>query len=359
MPNTVLHVISGLGMGGAERNLVQIASGLKRLNIPQHVACVGDAGYWADDLRAQGIGVTPLGVISMLNVPAGLLRLFFLLRTLKPQVLQGWMYHGDLFAALAHQIAPGRQARRLFWNLRASNTDDGGYGRIVAVNARLSTWPDLIVANSTSGLEHHLARGYRPRRTKVIPNGIDTERFRPDLTARSEVRAQFGIPQDAVVAIHVARVDPMKDHPAFLQSMAELSGLRGILVGAGTETLSLPDNVQALGLRHDVERFYAAADIVVSTSAFAEGFSNTVAEGMSAGLIPIVTDIGDAQLIVGDVEKVVASRNPELIVRALRRVSELPLAERQSKAQQARKRIVEQFSLSRAIDRYARLYDAA
>jgi glycosyltransferase involved in cell wall biosynthesis len=80
---------------------------------------------------------------------------------------------------------------------------------------------------------------------------------------------------------------------------------------------------------------------------------------MSAGLIPIVTNVGDAQLIVGDVEKVVASRNPELIVRALRRVSELPLAERQSKAQQARKRIAEQFSLSLAIDRYARLYDAA
>jgi glycosyltransferase involved in cell wall biosynthesis len=346
-------------MGGAERNLAQVADKLQLQGLLQHVVSVGDGGVWGDWLSARGIGVSTLRATNILHAPWAVSRLSSLIRQLQPAVIQGWMYHGDLFAALAHRITPARKDRRLFWNLRASNTDQGGYRSIVAINARLSAWPDLIIANSKVGVDFHLAQGYRPRRVEIIPNGIDIEKFQADAAIRKKARADLGIPTEALVAIHVARVDPMKDHGSFLRAMASLPQLRGLLVGAGTETLATPSNVQALGLCRDVEQYYAASDIVVSTSAFAEGFSNVLAEGMSAGLIPVTTEVGDARLIVGESGFVVPPRSPEAIAAAIGQVAELSPADRRSRAQQARQRIVDNFSLERTVGRFAGLYSSA
>ena len=98
------------------------------------------------------------------------------------------------------------------------------------------------------------------------------------------MRSELGIPEDATVLAHVARVDPMKDHGSFLAAMKELPDLFALLVGAGTENLPAAGNVLRLGRRHDVARLFAAADFAVSSSGFGEGFSNALAEGMACGL---------------------------------------------------------------------------
>ena len=166
---------------------------------------------------------------------------------LQPDIIQGWMYHGDLAAMAAHLVAHGRLRRRLCWNIRASNVEDARYTKLIRTCGWLSGWPDVIVANSEAGAKFHTAHGYRPRRIVVIPNGIDTDKFRPDPIARAMLRAELGL-GDQVVAVHVARVDPMKDHATFLSAMTSLPGISGLLVGAGTESLVCPANVRALGV---------------------------------------------------------------------------------------------------------------
>ena len=342
-------------MGGAERNLAQVAEALQARGFVQHVACAKERGIWADELEASGIPVTVLDIRSAADMPRGLFELFRLVHQLRPNVLQGWMYHGNLLAALAHRFVRGPD-RRLLWNLRASNMDEAGYRSILRWSARLSTWPEAILANSRAGLDFHLAWGFRPRRSEVIPNGIDTDKFRPDAARRSRLRAELDIPADAFVAIHVARVDPMKDHKMFLQGLAANPRIYGLLVGAGTEDLVLPTNVQALGLRRDTERLYPAADVVVSTSAFGEGFSNILAEGMSSGLVPIATDVGDSQLIIADTGHLIPRRDPEVLAKTLGIESANAADERASRGLRARARIEENFTLARAADRYERLY---
>jgi glycosyltransferase involved in cell wall biosynthesis len=353
---SVLHVISGLGMGGAERNLAQVAGGLQRAGMQQYVACIRPSEIWSEALTAQGVPVFQLDVDGALKAPFGLARLVSIVRRLRPDCVQGWMYHGDLFAALAHRLAGGRG--RLFWNLRASDTAPGGYGGLVRLNAVLSGWPDAIVANSQAGLDYHKARGYRPRRAVVIANGIDTDAFRPDPQARIRYRRELGLADDAPVAIHVARVDPMKDHAMFIAAMAQAPQMTGLMVGAGTQDLPHPGNVRALGLRRDVAALYAAADFVVSTSAYAEGFSNVIAEGMSCGLVPLATDIGDARVIVGDCGHVIAAGDAAALARLLAAQAAQDAEERARRGVAARARIVDNFALAVAQDRYARLYSA-
>lgn len=348
----VMHVISGLDTGGAEAFLVQLATALKSRGFAQDVVSVTTPGAHASTLEAEGIPVHALNVGSLTGAMAAVGRLAALVRKTRPDVMQGWMYYGDLFAALANKVVPGN--RRLYWNLRASDTVEGGYGRLVRINAKMSGWPDLVIANSQTGLDFHLKHGYRPRRTDVIPNGVNTGKFRPDAGERAALRFELGLPEDAVVAIHVARLNPMKDHASFLKAMHSLPQMRGLLVGAGTETLDLPGNVTALGLRKDVDRLYRCGDIVVSSSAFAEGFSNVLAEGMSSGLIPIATDVGDARLIIGDTGQVVPIRDPEALAKAL--ASEAQHPDREARKRAARARMVENFTLARAVERFATIY---
>jgi glycosyltransferase involved in cell wall biosynthesis len=230
------------------------------------------------------------------------------------------------------------------------------YAGVIRWGAALSQWPDVIVANSEAGAAFHASQGYRPRLVKVIANGIDTRRFKPDAAVRSSLRAQLGISDDAIVVTHVARVDAMKDHVTCLSAMTAIPNVFGVLAGAHTEALQTPPNVRALGLRRDVERLYAMSDIVISTSAFGEGFSNAVAEGMSCGLVPISTDVGDARLIIGDTGHVIAPRDPKALAAAIAEVAASLPAERAARGLRARARIIERFSLENAVDTYEALY---
>ena len=148
----------------------------------------------------------------------------------------------------------------------------------------------------------------------------------------------------------------MKDQANFLSAMGQLPSVVGVMVGAGTQDLAVPPNVRALGVRRDTSELYPVGDIIASTSAFGEGFSNVIAEGMSAGLIPVVTDVGDARRIVGDCGWVVPPRDPPAFAIALGEVTKLPAAERRSRGLAARRRVVENFTLAQCVEKYRRLY---
>jgi glycosyltransferase involved in cell wall biosynthesis len=354
----IIHVITGLGIGGAEAMLVQVAGALNARGIPQHVVCLVGRGENAKRLEDQGVQVSSLDMHGFYNSLFALFKLCLIVARVRPSTIQGWMYHGNLMAALAHRLSPGQAHRKLYWGLRASNMDDLRYGWINKLCARISHWPNIVIANSQAGALSHEKIGYRPRRIEIIANGIDTRRFHPDNVLRTKMRAELGIASNAVVAIHVARVDPMKDHAIFLAAMKNKSSVVGLLVGAGTQNLTVPPNVHALGVRNDVERLYPAADIVVSSSAFGEGFSNVIAEGMSAGLRPVVTDVGDARVIVGDTGRLVPPGDVAALAEAIDAEAVASPEERSSRGLRARARIQENFSIAKAIDAFANLYAA-
>jgi glycosyltransferase involved in cell wall biosynthesis len=354
----VVHVITGLGTGGAETMLVQLSVALQARGLSQHVVGITSDEAVAGDLRVNNVGLTILGAQSFASLSGAALKLARTVNALRPRIIQGWMYHGNLGASLCHHICRNARSRSLFWNLRASNMDEGRYGRLIRWSGLVSKFVDVVIANSEAGVEFHRSRGFRPKRFMVIDNGINIKKFHPDAAIYRQVRAELGISEDAIVVIHVARVDPMKDHANFLAAMARVPTVIGILVGSGTQDLSLPPNVRALGLRHDVERLLAAADVIASTSAFGEGFSNAIAEGMSAGLIPIATDVGDSRRIIGDVGTVVPPRDPDAFSQAIAAVASLPKDERSRRGVLARERILSHFALDLAIDRYFQLYAA-
>jgi len=360
-PGKILYVTAGLRGGGAEAMLTRLATATPGVADEIIVVSLIPAEAHVEQLRAAGVMVMELNFDRAAGVARGLVELAKLIAARRPDIVQGWMYHGDL-AALVTLIMSGRRKRtRLVWSIRCTALDlrhYGGFGLRLVVKActLLSGWPDLVTANSVAGLKSHLALGYRPRRAEVVANGIDVDAFRPDPAARRAVRLDLGIPENAIVLAHVARVDAMKDHAAFLAAMAQLPDVSALLVGAGTENLPAAHNLIRLGRRQDVARLFAAADFVVSSSRFGEGFSNVLGEGMACGLPAIATDVGDAKLIVGDTGVVVPPEDPAALAAGIRPLAGESAAARADRGARARTRIVENFALAGAVERHVQLY---
>jgi glycosyltransferase involved in cell wall biosynthesis len=354
-----MHVITGLGTGGAEAMLTALAVARVRDGAPTCVVSLLPGGANRARLAAAGVEVADLGMSRGRVGLGSLRRLARLIRAWRPDAIQSWMYHADLASLLALWLSGRRRATRLFWGVRCSDMDWSRYGAlsrlVVRLCARLSPCPDAVTVNSEAGRAWHARLGYRPRRFVVVDNGLDPARFAPDAGARAAVRAELGLAPDALVVGAVARLDPMKDYPTLLAALGRLEGVVCVAVGKGTDTLPPTPGLRALGERGDVARLLNGFDIFVSASAFGEGFSNAVAEAMATGLPVVATDIGDARRIVGDAGVVVPPRDPAALAEAIRGLAADP-ARRRDLGARGRARVETQFTVARAAAAFEALY---
>jgi glycosyltransferase involved in cell wall biosynthesis len=353
-------VITGLGQGGAETMLAKLIEALPE--ITHVVVPLARDLALAPRIAAAGAEVIPLGMRGPLGLPAAVARLAALIRRVRPDVIQSWLYHADLAATLARAVAFSRAP--LAWSLRCSDMDLARYAPatrlVVRALARLSGVPAVIASNSEAGLAWHRRLGYRPRRSIVIPNGFDTDRFRPDPEARSRLGAMLGWGEEAVVVGLVARVDPMKDHAGFLAALARTEpALRAVLVGRGTEALAIPaalaGRVAALGPRDDVAALTPGFDIACLASRFGEGFPNVLGEAMACGVACVTTDVGDASAIVGEAGVVVPPGDPAALAEALSALAADP-DRRRALGAAGRARVLADYALPSVAARCASLW---
>ena len=223
----------------------------------------------------------------------------------------------------------------------------------------MSRFPDLIIANSHAGKKYCLSQGFPANKTIVIANGINTQQFQPDPVSRTKVRNEWGLLPETIAIGLIGRINPMKDHPNFLQAAAILSKKRGnvrffcIGVDEGgaaykqemcrlVEELGLRDKLVWTGGRSDMPAVCNALDIVVSSSAYGEGFGNVIGEAMACNTPCVVTDVGDSASIVGDFDKVVPAQDSPALAKA---IEELIVAKGNTKPH-IRQRILDHFSVT-------------
>lgn len=367
----VVHIITGLETGGAENMLWKLVSA-GSAQLAAVVISLGGHGTFGEKFERIRVPVYTLGMRRGALNPVAIVRLRRLVRALRPILVQGWMYHGNLAATLA--TAALRPTVPLLWNVRQSLYDLRKEKRltrsVIRVSAVLSGRPIGIVYNSRASATQHEAFGFARERTQVIPNGFDLSLYRPDLTARAELKRQLGLANSAVLVGMVGRYHPMKNHAGFLCAMARIdrsTGHRILLVGKGLDeqnhelhelvrTFGLMDSVRFLGERADMPRLMPAFDVVCSASSWGEGFPNVVGEAMACGVPCVVTDVGDAADVVGSTGKVVAPGDPEALARALRQLIEMDPESRQRLGAAARERIAKYFSIEHVARQYEALY---
>jgi len=371
VPLRVVLLTRLLDYGGAERQLVALATGLHgRAEFDVSVVVFYSGGPLESELREAGVRCESPNKCGRWDIVRFLFGLVRILRRNRPDVLYSFLDTPNVLSALLKSVV-GRP--RVVWGIRSSFVDWSQYDWLARGTFRFSRYlsrlASRIVVNSEAGRRHYLAHGYADARLCVIPNGIDTHRFVPDQANRALQRERLHITSDIVLIGIVGRLDAMKDHPGFVTAAGIVARrddkLRFIVVGDGPERYrdELKAQAAACGVSgrivwlpagNDMVAIYNALDILALTS-IGEGFPNVVGEAMACGIPCVVTDVGDAAQIVGETGTVVPPSDPETMASALIALTERLADERESLAQQTRSRIVVQFDHNRFVERSAEL----
>ncbi len=358
----VLLVITSLGVGGAERLVTSLAD--RYAAIGHEVILVrfhGEPELRPGDPRVR------LENLDMRRSPTGVLvamrRFRRLILEFRPDVVNSHLVHANILTRLLRLVTP---MPRLVSS--AHNTNEEGRSRILAY--RLT---DRLVDMSTN-VSKEAVQAFQdqgallPGRMHAIHNGIDTEDFVFDQTARDRIRAELSVSDSTPLIIAVGRLWEQKDYPSLLMAMSGLAcrsvKFRLAIIGDGplrselkelAHSLGIAHQVDFLGVRHDIPALMSACDVFVLSSAW-EGFGLVVAEAMACERVVVATDSGGVREVVGEAGYLVKPRDSEALSGAIGQALRLSDAERKLMGEAARARVVEKFSLAATADRYLAVF---
>ncbi|MCU0633445.1 MAG: glycosyltransferase [Gemmatimonadaceae bacterium] len=358
----LLLVATGLGLGGAETQVVLLAEAFAARGWRVRIVTLIPPTAFAERLDLAAIPVTSLGMRRGWPDPRALGRLAAIVRAWRPDVVHAHMVHANLLARLTRPLAP-----MPVLVCTAHSVDEGGAVLMSAYRAT-DCLGDLLTQVSAAGVARYRALGVvrAPERLVHVANGVPLSPA--DAGARGALRTALGTPSDALVATCVARLEAVKNHDVLLAAWARIAapGRELWLVGDGplrrevaARAAAVGATVRMLGARSDVPAILQASDVFVLASRY-EGLPMSVLEAAAAGLPVVAT-------AVGGIPEVVASGRDGLLVppadevalaEAMASVLAWPPATRHEAGAALRARVVASYALDAVVDRWQALYRA-
>lgn len=297
-----LHIITGLGVGGAEQQLRLL---LRHLPVECDVVTLTNPGPVADGLRADGVRVVHLGMRGNRDLSA-VGRLTRLIREGRYDLVHTHLYRACVYGRIAARLAGVRAAVATEHSLGRAEIEGRPLTRgIRALYLSTERLGAATVAVSSTVAGRLRDWGVPAERIRLVPNGIDADRFRFDPDRRLAVRAALGIPEGAFVVGGVGRLVPGKRFDVAVRAVAALPGVWLLLAGDGPQApalralaarLGAADRIRLLGECGaegggpvpGVPALLSAVDTFVSTSR-EESFGLAAVEALAAGL-PVLHD---------------------------------------------------------------------
>lgn len=364
-PVTVCYVIDDLGDGGAQRQLVTLASRLPRDRFAPHVISLS-----TKKLRlVQAFGEAGIP-ITMISQPgrwgwSALWRLYRLFRRLRPQVVHTWLFTADLYGRLAARLAG---VPKVVTSVRSPDLDKPRHH--VWADRWLSRMTDVITINVEAERDVLCARErIAPARLRTIHNGVDTDELHPALRD-GLARRQWQTPPEAFVIGLIGRLSIEKNPLLFLHAAARIAarvphvyfwvlgeGPLQQAVEEASRSLELAGRVRLLGYQSDIQHALAAIDLIVVPSQY-EGCANVILEAMALGKPVVATHVGgNPELVIeGFTGLLVPPNDVDALADAIERLA-TDRAAAVRLGQAGRERALGHFSVSQMVDAYTRLYE--
>jgi glycosyltransferase involved in cell wall biosynthesis len=354
-----LFLTPTLRNGGAERQTSILLPGLRERGVDARLVALGAGGELVAPLRAAEVPLEVLGMRHRLDL--GPLARSSLVRHFSPEVV---VSRGVSGLYVGHAISLRRRAAHIFNDHRGVGVEPSPrrwlMTRVLARGLR------AVVVVSADQAHRWLRMGCSADRLAVIANGVATD---PITASRAEVRAELGCSEEAVIALMVANLRPLKRVPDFIRAVNEAREtcpeLVGVLAGDGPERglvdrlAGSGNGVRVLGYREDVPRLLAAADLLMLTSEN-EALPMAVLEAMAAGLPVLATRVGGVPSAVSEDETGLLVRPGDVpaLREGLVRLARDP-ALRRSLGAEGKRRCLESWSAERMIDAYLQVMDDA
>ena len=362
----LVFCISTLDVGGAERQLVQLICGLSRSRYEPTLLVLGTPPRPPQDellsiLGEQRVSVQFLNARGWRDGPRVLSQLRQAFATLRPDIVQAFLAHANVAVALA---ARRTRSPAIVTGIRVADER-------INLHAALSRWTEARVARhvcvSESVRMHAVERmGLDRGKTLVVPNGVDVARMQG--VERLPVE-ELGLPAGRRLLLSVSRLDRQKRVDWMLARLprvfARLAEHHLVIAGEGPERRRLERQIRRLGLasrvhlvgwRDDLPRLYAAAEIVLLSSAW-EGMPGAILEAMAAGRPVVTTRVQGVEELLGDnaPAQVVAADDTAGFEAMLMHLA-TDGARREALGSANRARAIRHFSIDAMVTRYEALY---
>lgn len=356
----ILFVITGLGMGGAEHVVVNLADELVKLGHEVKIAYLtGDVLVSPKSFDVELISISMSGARDFAH---GYIKLRRFIKKFKPDVVHSHMYHSNIISRLL----------RLTTNIpkvisTAHSSNEGGKARMLAyrMTDRLA---DISTNVSEEAVKSYvLKKAVKSDRMISIPNGVDTTNFFFNAIDRKEIRKQLNI-ADKKMILCVGRLDEPKDYPNLFSAISMLKNSRQdfkvYIVGDGplknelgtmVNNLNIENYIVFLGVRCDINALMSAADIYVMSSAW-EGLPMAILEAMACERFIVATDCGGIREAIGASGIVVEPKNHIQLSAKLDEALSMSVENRLKYGKLARQRIVDNYSLNANTSLYLSLY---
>lgn len=357
----LLYLITGLGMGGAEKVITNLADNMANLGHQVTlVYMVGEAVVVPDsteiDLIFLDLKKNP--ILAFLNF-------IKILKAKKPEVVHSNMYHANIFARVARIIRP-------FPKLICTSHSDFEGGRLRMLIYFLTSPLMTVATNVSKQAKNKLvqAGGVNSKKMLVINNSVDINKFKSNDFFRQSYRAKFNLKDDELCLLAVGRFHPAKDYPTLIKIFNQLShkekNIRLFIVGDGElrasieaeiKAFALEDKVTLMGVRQDIPQLMNMCDIFISTSAW-EGFGLVLAEAMACSKRVIVSkNAGFMEILGEDSEYLIEAGNVNDFCKAIEGLIHLNQEQIKFIEDGNRRTVEHRFSSEIIINKWLQLYE--
>ncbi len=358
----LMLIITGLGMGGAERQVCDLAD--QFANKGHSVLLVSMTGETINRPQSLKIDVAEL---NMAKTPMGFIKAYWqarqLIKQFKPDVVHSHMVHANIFARLLRLTAP---IKKLICTAHSSN--EGGWSRMLAyrLTDRLC---DISTNVSQDAVDISVKRGAAPaERIISMHNGIDTIRFTFNSECRVTLRKQLKLTDNTPLMLAVGRLTTAKDYPnllnAFSMLPSDLNHVQLAIIGIGEEQdrvealavqLGLTARLHFLGLQRNTHEWMSAADVYVMSSAW-EGMPLVLLEAMACERVVVATDCGGVKEVLGECGILVPPKDSAALSRGLCNGLAFSTVTAKSQGKLARERVLQNFSIEAVTNEWLQLY---
>lgn len=358
----VLIIVTGLGMGGAERQVCDLADHFAQMG--HQILLISMTGETVNRPQSGNVEVVELNMVKSLT---GFIKVYwqarYLIKQFEPHVVHSHMVHANLFARF---LRVSTRMIKLICTAHSSN--EGGRCRMLAYRLTDSLC-DISTNVSQEAVDAFIVQGAIPTgRMLAMHNGIDTEHFTFNSVSRTTLRAELKLLEQTPLILAVGRLTEAKDYPNLLTAFAQLpytlDNVQLAIIGTGEDQahitalaaqLGLTSRVHFLGLQRNVHEWMSAADVFVLSSAW-EGFGLVVAEAMACERVVVATDCGGVKEVVGSAGFLVETKNSQLLAAAIEQGINLSLDIKKQLGTDARQRIIDKYSLSTIASKWIEIY---
>lgn len=351
----ILHIISGLGIGGAENTLFNLVKHDRKNN--HIIISLSRPIFFEKKLRKINIAVINFNFKK--SFFKNLYNIIFFIKKNKPDVIQSWMYHAEFLSIFIKFFV----STKILWNIRNSTPYSKSFKLftriLIFINAFFSNFvPSKIISCSKEATKNHIKIGYNKKIFFNIPNGVDLNKF---ILKKKKIKKKY-------IIGCVARWNPQKDHLNLIKALNNLlkvghKNWKCLFVGKNVDNknnylkekikfYSINNYVKLLGPTKKIEKFYNKIDFLVLPSKDGEGFPNVILEAYASGVPCISTNIGDAKEVIDNKKYLIKPENDKLLSRAILKIFNDRYIISNKNRFNLRKKVSENYSIKKMVYSY-------